>query len=275
MTLALIAGNGSLPTEIVGACIAKNKSLLVIDICHTPRTHLEWVHSRNDLIQVRSLSLGNIGQILQTLKENNIRQLIFAGGVERPNLGSFSLDKTGLIWLKKLGMKAFKGDDALLKGITELLATEGFEVLPASAVLPNIITPLGCLTNTKPTQDDWAAIQQGQALLKALSPFDVGQAVVIQQGLVLGIEAIEGTEQLLHRCGNLQRQGHKGVLVKRIKDGQMPEADLPSIGPETMHQLDQARLGGVAVSSRTSQIIQREKTVDLANSLGLFIVGVE
>ncbi len=269
MSLALIAGKGQLPIQIIDSCRHQNQSLLVIDLSSTPRLDLE-----TEKIKIRPFSLGDIGKILDMLKKHSIQQLVLAGGLDRPNLKTFSFDSTGLLWLKKLGLKAFKGDDALLKGVTELLEAEGFQIISPGDLLQTLLTPVGCLTQKAPSQEDWDIIHQGQSLLKALSPFDVGQSVIIQQGLVLGIEAIEGTEELIHRCQGLHRPGEAGVLIKMAKENQSLKVDVPSIGIQTIEQMYRCNLKGIALSAQKSQIIQQQETIQRANELGIFMVGV-
>jgi DUF1009 family protein len=103
---------------------------------------------------------------------------------------------------------------------------------------------------------------------------DVGQAVVVQQGIVLGVEAVEGTDALLARCTNVRREGPGGVLVKLAKPRQDNRFDLPTIGPETVASVVKAGLRGIAVQANSSLLIERDKTVAAANKTSVFIVGL-
>jgi DUF1009 family protein len=103
---------------------------------------------------------------------------------------------------------------------------------------------------------------------------DVGQAVIVQQGLVLGVEAIEGTDQLLDRCGALRREGAGGVLVKVEKPGQESRADRPTIGPRTVALATEAGLRGIAVEAEVTIVLDRDEVARAADLAGLFVVGI-
>ncbi len=264
MTIALIAGKGTLPRQIVQAC-------------PSPPLHIIGFEGQTpvDLYDhITLFPLGNIGKILAYLHHHHIKQIIFAGALERPSLSTLQLDKTGIQWLTKLGWRALKGDNDLLAGILTLLEQEGFEILKPSDFLNTLLAPAGCLTTAQPTAEDLADIQRGKVILEALAPYDVGQAIIIQQGLVLGIEAIEGTARLIERCGLLKRAGVGGVLVKMAKSDQDHRIDLPTIGPQTIDQLKVAGLVGVAIEAGTTQILDKPAVINKANDLGLFIIGI-
>ena len=268
MTLALIAGNGDLPLQIIKSCQKQNIYLIVIGF--ESQIHLNEMN-----VPYAQFSLGSIGKILDHLKKHNIKKIVFAGNIKRPSLKELQVDWVGAKWLKTLGIKALKGDDALLSGILELLQKEGFEILKPSDFLDNLMLPAGILTKVAPTPDDYLDIERGVQILKTLSPLDVGQSIVVQQGLVLGIEAIEGTKTLIERCASLKREGSGGVLVKMAKTTQNKKIDLPTIGPETIDGLKKAGFVGIAAEAKVTQVIDFEQTVKLANEMGLFIVEIK
>ena len=135
--------------------------------------------------------------------------------------------------------------------------------------------PAGTLTKISPTPDDYLDIDRGVQILKTLSPLDIGQSIIVQQGLVLGIEAIEGTKTLIQRCALLKREGSGGVLVKMAKTGQNKKIDLPTIGPETIEDLKKAGFVGIAAEANATQVIDYEQTIKLADEMGLFIVEIK
>ena len=264
MTLALIAGSGTLPAEILQAC--RHRSLVVIGFegQTSPDLHPE----------IALFPLGSIGKILDYLRQNGIEELIFAGALRRPSWSELHLDKIGTQWMKKLGWRALKGDNDLLSGILDLLQQEGFTILKPSDILTDLLAPSGCLTVTQPSEQDWADIERGVSILKILSPYDIGQSIVIQQGLVLGVEAIEGTANLIQRCSSLKRPEEGGVLIKIAKIGQDQRIDLPTIGPNTVDQISKAGLKGISVSAGSTQILDSAIVIEKANALGIFVVGI-
>ncbi|MCX7338490.1 MAG: UDP-2,3-diacylglucosamine diphosphatase LpxI [Alphaproteobacteria bacterium] len=265
MGLALIAGGGDLPKEIMRACCQQGIPLFVIGF-----------EGQTDLgiDNGATFPLGAIGKVVEALKNNAIEKIVFAGHFRRPSWSEMQLDWLGAKWLKTLGWRAFKGDDDLLTGILDLLQKEGFAIVKPSDILQNLMAPTGVLTHMSPTESDRLDIQRGVDVLAALSPVDVGQAVIVQQGLVLGIEGVEGTAELIKRCGILKRAGGGGVLVKLAKVQQNQSIDLPTIGMQTVQSIQAAGLRGIAISATSTQIIDQGAVVECANALGVFIVGI-
>jgi DUF1009 family protein len=266
--LALLAGSGQLPYQVIAACQAINKPFVII--AFTGQTDPElvvghphyWTH------------LGAVGDIVGQLHGHGVKEIVMVGHIRRPAFSEIRLDGLGVRWLGRMGWQAF-GDDGVLSSITRLLEEEGFSVIGATSLIDGLLCPPGVLGNHHPCERDYQDIARGIEVIKALGTVDVGQAAVIQQGLVLGVEAIEGTAKLLERCGSLRRTGPGGVLVKIAKPGQSHRVDLPTIGTETINQTHQANLVGIAVQTGATQILDRENVIKEANRHGLFIVGVE
>jgi len=266
--LALLAGSGQLPYRVITACQALNKPFVII--AFTGQTdpqlvegHIHyWTH------------LGAIGDIVTQLHGYGVKEIVMAGSIRRPAFSELRLDGLGMRWLGRIGWRAF-GDDGVLSAITRLLEEEGFSVIGATALVADLLCPMGILGSHHPQETDWQDITRGVEVIKALGIVDVGQAAVIQQGLVLGVEAIEGTEKLLERCGHLRRDAPGGVLVKIAKPGQSYRVDLPTIGPDTIKQAQQSHLVGIAIQAGATQILERDVVIKQANEQGLFLVGVE
>jgi len=267
MSLALIAGEGNLPNQIIQSCKQRDIDLIVIGF--KGQTNLGTID-----IPYAEFGLGSIGEVLRHLKRHSIKEIVFAGGIERPNIKTLGLDWMGAKWLKTLGLRALKGDDDLLSGILELLQKEGFTIIKPSNFLENLMLPPGILTKASPADQDLLDSERGAQILRSLSSQDVGQSALVQNGLVLGIEAIEGTKALIERCAPLKRPGPGGVLVKMAKIGQSKTIDLPTIGPETVQSLKDAGFAGIAAEEALTQVIDLEETIRLADELGLFIVGI-
>ena len=260
---AIIAGAGDLPLRVIDKLYELGDDFLVISIAgFGPEEYPQF-------------EVGNIGEILAFLKEKGATDVIFCGAVKRPSLFSLKLDNVGKRWLKKLSFRAFLGDDALLKGIRSLLAEEGLNVVSPQEILKTLLTPSGLLTIQKPTDMDLKDIARGIFVLNAMSKADVGQAVIVQEGVVLAIEAAEGTAKLIERSATLKLTNEKGgVLVKTSKVDQDQSIDLPTIGPKTIMEAKNSNLSGIAIGANVSQIIDFEETVKLANENEIFIIGV-
>jgi hypothetical protein len=155
-----------------------------------------------------------------------------------------------------------------------LINAQGFEIISPKDFLSNLFAPKGILTTRTPDDQDMRDIQRGIQALQVMGPVDIGQAVVVQQGIVLAIEAIEGSAAMIQRSGTLKRQGPGGVLVKIAKKQQTSLVDLPTIGPDTIESVYQAGLQGIAIGADTTQIIHKEQVIRLANQYRLFIISV-
>jgi DUF1009 family protein len=176
--------------------------------------------------------------------------------------------------LARIGAKAFGGDDTLLSAVIRVLAEEGFEVVGAQAFLDDLFAPPGLMTKRAPDEQAMADIRRGVAVVRALGAADVGQAAVVQQGLVLGVEAIEGTDALIRRCRDLAREGAGGVLVKLVKPGQSRLVDLPTVGLATVEEAAMAGLRGIAVEAGGTIILDRPAIVAAAEEAGLFLIAI-
>jgi DUF1009 family protein len=158
--------------------------------------------------------------------------------------------------------------------VVEELEREGFRVIGADQLLHQAFVPEGPLGQLCPDRQAQADIGRGMQVARTLGVLDVGQAVIVQQGLVLGVEAIEGTDELLRRCAALRREGPGGVLVKVAKPGQEPRADRPTIGVRTILLAAETGLRGIAVEANVTIVLDRDEVIRAADRAGLFLVGV-
>ena len=177
--------------------------------------------------------------------------------------------------LARIGRAAFAGDDGLLAAVVKILGEEGFRVIGAHEILGEALGPAGLLSHAAPDAVAMADIGRGIAVARALGAVDVGQACVVQQGVVLAVEAAEGTDAMLSRCAPLARPGRGGVLVKLVKPGQDRRADLPTIGPETIRAAAGAGLRGVAFEAGGTILADRETAIAAADAAGVFLLGVD
>lgn len=262
----LIAGKGDLPCRLIRHFQERSEPVHVV--AFEGQTPAETVLGC-DHIWVK---LGTVGPIFDYFKRCGVTHLVLAGGIKRPALSELSLDWMGTKMIARVGLKTF-GDDGLLSAIVHIFEENGFSVVGADQLLSELSVPVGSLAKLSPTNEDQQDIEKGIRVLQKLGEVDVGQAMVIQQGLVLGVEAIEGTSLLIERTAAYQRPGRGGILVKMAKPDQNLKVDLPTVGPETITQMVASGFVGLAIESGRSQIIHREETIALANQHGLFIYG--
>jgi DUF1009 family protein len=267
--LGIIAGGGGLPVRIAEAVAASGRPA-VIAVLEGHGDALAY-----GAYPSRSFRWGLVAQMLVWLKAQGVRQLVLAGTVSRPSILSLRPDAAGMKLLARVGRAAFSGDDSILRAVMMVLAEEGFEVIGAQEVLAGLLPPAALLAGPAPDELARADIQRGIAVCRALGVADVGQGCVVQQGLVLAVEAIEGTDAMLARCGPLHREGPGGVLVKCVKPGQSRLADLPTIGPRTVDGAISAGLRGLAFEANGTILLEREATIARAAAAGMFLLAFD
>lgn len=267
--LGIIAGGGDLPRQVAETCRRGGRTFFIIAL--EGQGADTWLTP--DLPHA-IFRMGAAGAMLERLRAEGVTEIVMAGGVRRPSLSDLRPDWYATRFFARLGLKAL-GDDGLLRAVASLLEEEGFRVVAIQSLIDDLLMPPGVLTRAMPDERALADIAHGLTVAHALGAVDVGQAVVIQGGLVLGVEAIEGTDALIARTGVLKRDGAGPVLVKRAKPGQDRRLDLPSIGPDTVAACIAAGFAGIAVEAGGGLFVGREDAVQAADAAGLFIAGVQ
>ena len=269
--LGIIAGSGALPARVAAAAVAAGRRVFIVGLesFADPAQLAPFPHG--------FARIGAAGHIRELLKTNGCQDLVLIGGVRRPSIFEMRPDAEGVKILARIGKAAFAGDDGLLAAVVRVLGEDGFRVLGAQDSLAEAAAPVGLLTRAAPDAQAMADIARGVAVAvaRALGGVDVGQGCVVQQGFVLAVEAIEGTDAMLARCGPLARPVPGGVLVKLAKPGQERRADLPTIGAATIAAAAAAGLRGIAFEAGGALLADRAATLALADETGLFVLGLD
>jgi DUF1009 family protein len=267
--LGILAGGGPIPAQVAAAARAAGRAVFIVGLegFAEPAGLAHFPHAIH--------RLGAVGRILAELRAHACEDLVLIGTIRRPSFLDLRPDAEGARLMARIGRAAFTGDDGLLAAVIRILREDGFNVLGAHEVLREALAPAGVLTQARPDAQSMADIRRGVAIVRALGAVDVGQGCVVQQGLALAVEAIEGTDAMLSRAGGLARPGPGGVLVKLVKPGQDRRADLPTIGPETIRRAAEAGLRGVAFEAEGTILAERAATIALANQTGLFLFGLD
>jgi len=266
--LGIVAGGGDLPTLIIDACRAEGRPYFVLGLSDFAEPDLlpeepgAWIR------------LGEVGKAFDCLKLNEVKEVVMAGRVRRPSLSQLNPDYKTTKLLARIGIQAL-GDDGLLAAVIEEIEGEGFCVVGVDDILSNLLAKSGPLGEFEPDKAGWMDITRGCEVVSALGGADVGQAAVIQQGIVLGVEAAEGTDALIDRCARLNLGGSGGVLVKLRKPGQDHRADLPTVGVGTVESAVAGGLSGVAVEAHGVLVIQGDAMIQKANAASMFVVGID
>ncbi|MEI6559176.1 MAG: lipid-A-disaccharide synthase [Rhodospirillaceae bacterium] len=265
--LGILAGGGALPGRLARAAHGAGREVVIVAFQgHTEPATVEGLPH----LWTR---FGAAAEIFAFLRREQVVELVFAGPVRRPALSEILPDWQAAKILAKIGSRSL-GDDGLLRAVSNSLESEGFRVVGIHEILTDLLAPAGRLGRHAPDATAEADINRGVEVVTVLGRLDVGQAAVVQQGLVLGVEGIEGTDALIARCGSLRRAGPGGVLVKLKKPQQDRRLDLPTIGVTTVKGAAAAGLRGIAVEAGSALIIDRADAIAAADRLGLFLVGV-
>jgi DUF1009 family protein len=268
-TLGILAGGGPFPGQVAAAAQAAGRHVFVVafEDFADPDVIGAYPHTY--------ARLGAAGRILALLRKNNVTDLVLVGPVRRPSLFDLRPDFEGTKIMARIGRAAFSGDDGLLAAIVRVFAEEGFNVIGAHDIIGSALGPSGVLTRATPDAQARIDIQRGVEIVAALGRADVGQACIVQQGIALAVEAIEGTDQMLARAAALARPGPGGVLVKMAKPGQDRRADMPAIGPRTIEAAHAAGLRGVAYEAGGTLLTDRAACIQAADRAGLFLCGID
>jgi DUF1009 family protein len=266
--LGIVAGSGDLPLRI--ARRAREAGTIV----HVMAIDGQADPGMFDGFPCEVIRLGAAGQAIAWARTAGLKDLVFAGAVRRPSLRELRPDVTAS---RVLGRSLLSfGDDGLLRRIILYLEeTEGLRIHPISAILDDLTVAAGSLTTLDVPPDRDPDIRRGVAVLRALDSQDVGQGVCVQDGVVLGIEGAEGTDALIARCGILAKDGLRPILVKLSKRTQTDRADLPTIGPGTVHAARDAGFAGIVIEADRCLVVEREVAVAEAEAAGLFLVAIK
>lgn len=268
-TLGILAGGGPFPAQVATAARDAGRPVFVIafEDFADPALISPFPHA--------FVRVGAAGRILALLRENAVQDLVLVGPVRRPSLLDLRPDFEGTKILARIGRAAFAGDDGLLAAIVRVLAEEGFSVIGAHDIIASALGPRGVLGSIAPDAQALSDIARGVAIVRAMGQADVGQGCIVQQGIALAVEAIEGTDQMLARAGALARPGPGGVLVKMAKPEQDRRADMPAIGPRTIANAAAAGLRGVAFEAGGTLLTDRAACMQAADAAGLFLYGID
>jgi len=274
-TLGIIAGGGELPAAIAESARAAGRNVFVFA--------LQGMAQAQDINPFPHDwgSLGEVGKGMKVLRDAGVTEVTLAGKVARPEWNAIKLDAKGAMALPRVVAAAMKGDDALLRVMVELFEKEGFRVIGTAEAAPDLVMPKGKLGRHAPAKAHESDIAVGVKAARALGALDIGQAVAVCDGLVLAVEAAEGTDAMIGRIASLPtavrgtKANRRGVLVKTPKPKQERRVDLPVIGVHTIEIAAEAGLAGVAVEAGAALLMHRARTIETADRLGLFILGFD
>ncbi|TPW04393.1 MAG: hypothetical protein FD125_1180 [bacterium] len=270
--LGLIAGGGALPVSVAARCEAEGRPVFVVRLAGFADAHL----ARYPGIEA---GIAEFGKILSALKQAGCAGVCFAGTVSRPDFKTLKPDLRGAVLLPGIIAAAAKGDDALLRKILSVFEGQGYGIEGADDILGGETLPGGALGAITPTEPQLADLRKALHVAEKAGELDIGQGAVVCDGLVLAVEAQEGTDAMLVRVAGLPADlrgsavDRKGALGKAPKPIQDLRVDMPVIGARTVEMAAAAGLAGVGGVAGKLILIDQAGLIEAADRLGLFVWG--
>jgi DUF1009 family protein len=270
--LGLIAGGGDLPFEIAQALFDSQPFVIRVS---------EFADRTYDGLESETLSVGQIGTMIKTLKQAECDRICFVGYVQRPDYKKIKIDARGLTLVPKAIAAGRRGDDAIIRVVVAEFEAAGFQVIGADDVLTDLVPGAGVLGAVQPETDHRADIDKALKTASQIGALDIGQGAVVAGGVILAVEAQEGTNRMLERVAALpvtlrgDDDQRLGVLAKVPKPIQERRVDLPTIGVETVERCAAAGLAGIVVEAGGALLVNRDAIIAACDRAGLFLEAVK
>ena len=260
--IGLIFGDTDFPKEILKKIKKKKINYLIIDLSKSKK----FKKDKNSY----SVSIGQFGKIINILKENNCKKVLFAGKVNRPNFSKLRLDLKGIYYIPRIIKASKLGDAAILKEIIKILAQIKIKTKNSLKFNPELSLKKGNYSKIKPNKQDQLDINKAVKTLNSLRQYNFSQGVVVRNKKIVSIEGKGGTKKMLEKSRSKKFRNH-GVLVKFPKKKQDLRVDLPTIGLKTLKQSKTTGLKGVVVKNKQHVFLDKNNCIKFANKNKMFI----
>lgn len=274
--IGLIAGGGDLPLEVISGAKAQGYDVCVMSILNNPVSP-KLVKQFNT--PIAEFPFGQIGKIISWLVNQKCSHVVMAGNIKRPDFKHLKLDAKGITLLPRIVAAAAKGDDALLQALAVVIEQNGLQILSPQDLCSGLLMPSGSLGAIEPTPQDRTDLIKALQIATEIGRHDIGQGAVVCRGLVLAVEAQEGTDAVLRRVATLPETirgtglNRCGVLAKRLKPDQDGRTDLPTIGVKTIELAAAAGLSGIVLETGQAFVMDSKMVIKKADELGVFVFG--
>ena len=261
--IGLILGDTNFPIQILKKIKKKKLKYLIIDLSKSNK----FRKNKNSY----KLSIGQFGKIINTLKKNKCKKVLFAGKVVKPNFSKLKLDLKGIYYMPRIIKASKLGDAAILKEIIKILNQQRIKTISSISFNPELSLKKGNYTKLKPNTDDKSDIDKAINILNKQGKYNFSQGTVVRNEKVIAIEGKGGTEKMLRKCKS-KKFKNNGVLVKFPKKKQDLRVDLPTVGLKTLKQCKIAGLKGIVLKSKQNVFLDKRKCINFANKNKMFIV---
>ena len=257
--IGLIFGDTEFPKEILKIVKKRKIKYLIIDLSKSKK----FKKDRKSY----SVSIGQFGKIINILKENNCRKVLFAGKVNKPNFSKLRLDLKGIYYIPRIIKASKLGDAAILKEIIKILAHNKIKTENSLKFNPELSLKKGNYSKKKPTKKDIYSIKKGKTYLNKTKSLDHVQALVVREKKILAVEGRGGTKKML---SNLNKKSD-GILIKLPKKKQDLRIDLPTVGLQTFKDIKKYGLKGLVMLSKKNIFLDKKQCINFANKNRIFI----
>jgi len=267
--LGIIAGAGKLPAQVINACTEAGREFAILAFEGSADP------AEFDNLPVTWIKMSKLSAALKQARDAGVEELVMAGKIPRPSVLELMRDPRSAKFMAKVGTRILGDDNILSAVVKELEVAEGFRVIAPDQIIDGLLAVPGAYGTLKPDDTARADIKRGLAVVRELGKLDIGQAAIVQNGLIIGVEGAEGTDALIGRCAEFvdpEQQG--GVLVKAAKPGQEERVDLPAIGVSTLKASHKCGLRGIAVEAGRALVLERTELIKEADGAGLFVYGI-
>ena len=261
--IGLIFGDTDFPNEILKAVKKRKLKYLIIDLSKSKKFKQDK--------KFYSVSIGQFGKIINILKINNCKKVLFAGKVNKPNFSKLKLDFKGIYYIPRIIKASKLGDAAILKEIIKILAQNKIKTENSLKFNPELSLRKGYYSKFRPNKQDQIDIKKAINTLNNLKQYNFSQGVVVRSKKIIAIEGKDGTKKMLQKCKN-KKFKNLGVLVKFPKKKQDLRIDLPTIGFQTMRQCKASGLKGIVVKNKQHVFLDKNKCINFANKHKMFIL---
>ncbi|MDP7541299.1 MAG: UDP-2,3-diacylglucosamine diphosphatase LpxI [Candidatus Pelagibacter bacterium] len=260
--IGLIFGETNFPKEILTKIKKKKLKYLIIDLSKTRK----FKKDRNSY----NVPIGQIGKIINILKQNRCKKVLFAGKVAKPNFLKLKLDLKGIYYIPRIIQSSKIGDASILIEIIKILKQEKINTVSSLTFNPELTLKKGTYSKVKPNNEDKKDIKKAISTLSKLGKYNFSQGTVVRNNKVVVIEDKSGTTRMLKKCKN-SKYKNKGVLVKFPKKKQDLRIDLPTIGLKTLVQCKVAGLKGIVLKEKKHVFLERNRSINFANKNNIFL----
>ena len=260
--IGLIFGDTTFPIKILKKIKIKRLKYLIIDLSKSKKFKKDK--------KSFSVSIGQFGKIINILKDNKCKKVLFAGKVSKPKFSKLKLDLKGIYYIPRIIKASKLGDAAILKEIINILKKQSIKTISSLSFNPELSLKKGNYSKIKPNKEDKKDIIKAIKVLNKLGKYNFSQGTVVRNGKVIAIEGRGGTEKMLKKCKSIKFRNN-GILVKFPKKRQDLRVDLPTVGLKTLKQCRMAGLKGIVLKNKQNVFLDKNKCFSLANKNKMFI----